>query len=271
MSGDLLSYAGKRVVVTGGASGVGAALVALLADLGAERITILDRKPPAGGAVYVETDLGDPASLEAALPAIGGRVDALFNNAGVAGTKPAPVVFAVNFLALRRLSERLLPRIPRGGAIVNTASMAGNGWPAHAAAIDELLAIGDWGAALAWVAGHPEVVTDPYAFSKECVQRHTLRSSRATIARGVRTNSVCPGPIETPLLAEYRTILPDGVIEWSVSQQGIDRIMTGADVAPVLAFLGSDAAAFVNGVNLAVDAGFSAALATGQVGPSDLG
>jgi NAD(P)-dependent dehydrogenase (short-subunit alcohol dehydrogenase family) len=265
MAGNPFRYDGKRVVVTGGSSGVGAALVALLEELGAERVSVLDRKPPAGRVAYLETDLGDPASVDAAAAAIDGRVDVLFNNAGVSARQPTPVVMAVNLLGLRRLSERLLPRVPRGGAIVNTASLAGNQWPLRAAAIDELLAIGDWDAALAWVAGHPEVVADPYAFSKECVQRHTLRASRATIARGVRTNSVCPGPIDTPLMAEFRATISDRVIDWSVSQQGIPRMMQGADVAPALAFLGSDAAAFVNGVNLPVDAGFSAALATGQV------
>jgi NAD(P)-dependent dehydrogenase (short-subunit alcohol dehydrogenase family) len=265
MAGSPFLYDGKRVVVTGGASGVGAALVALLSELGAQEITVLDRKPPSGSVAYVETDLGDPASIDAALSAIEAPVDALFNNAGVAATKPTPVVLAVNFLGLRRLSERLLPRIRSGGAIVNTASMAGNQWPARAAAIDELLAIPDWDAALGWIAAHPDVVSDPYAFSKECVQRYTLRSSRATIRRGVRTNSVCPGPIDTPLMAEFRATLSDQVIDWSVSQQGIDRMMTGADVAPALAFLGCDASAWVNGVNLPVDAGFGAALATGQV------
>ena len=265
MAGNPFRYDGKRVVVTGGASGVGAALVALLAELGAAKVTVLDRKPPSGPVAYLETDLGDPASLDAAAAAVEGRVDALFNNAGVSATQPTPVLMAVNLLAVRRLSERLLPRIPRGGAIVNTASLAGNQWPLRAAAIDELLAVEGWDAALAWVAAHPEVVADPYAFSKECVQRHTLRASRATIARGVRTNSACPGPIDTPLMAEFRATLSDRVIDWSVSQQGIDRMMKGSDVAPALAFLGSDAAAFVNGVNLPVDAGFAAALATGQV------
>jgi NAD(P)-dependent dehydrogenase (short-subunit alcohol dehydrogenase family) len=143
MAGTPFRYDGKRVVVTGGASGVGGALVALLAELGAAEITVLDRKPPSGRVAYRETDLGDPASIDAAVSAIDGRVDALFNNAGVAATKPTPVVIAVNYLGLRRLSERLLPRIPRGGAIVNTASMAGNQWLARVAAIDELLTIPD--------------------------------------------------------------------------------------------------------------------------------
>src|SRR5262245_30486550 len=144
MSGNPFRYDGKRVVVTGGASGLGAALVALLSDLGAARITVLDQKPPIGSVTYLETDLGDAASIDAAVSSIEGSVDALFNNAGVSAKKPTPVVLAVNFLGLRRLSERLLPRIPRGGAIVNTASLAGNQWPVRVAAIDELLGIPEW-------------------------------------------------------------------------------------------------------------------------------
>ncbi len=96
MAGDAFRYDGKRVVVTGGASGVGAALVALLSELGAARITVLDRKPPSGSVAYLETDLGDPGSIDAAASAIDGRVDALFNNAGVAATKPTPVVLDWN-------------------------------------------------------------------------------------------------------------------------------------------------------------------------------
>ena len=56
-------YAGKHVVVTGGASGVGAALVSLLTELGAARVTVVDRKPPTGGTAYVQADLADPASV----------------------------------------------------------------------------------------------------------------------------------------------------------------------------------------------------------------
>src|SRR5580658_2150587 len=124
-------YDGKRVVVTGGSSGVGAALVGVLGELGASSIVIVDRNEPDRGApgTFLQADLSDPGAV-AALPArIEGAVDVLFNNAGVAGTLPARTVMAVNVLALRRLSADLLGRIPPGGAIVNTASIAGGRWP----------------------------------------------------------------------------------------------------------------------------------------------
>jgi NAD(P)-dependent dehydrogenase (short-subunit alcohol dehydrogenase family) len=82
--------------------------------------------------------------------------------------------------------------------------------------------------------------------------------------RGVRTNSVCPGPIDTPLLPDFRKTTSDTIVDWNIREMN-GRAVAPREVATVLAFLGSPAAAYVNGVNLDIDAGFSAALATGQV------
>jgi NAD(P)-dependent dehydrogenase (short-subunit alcohol dehydrogenase family) len=259
------SYQDKRVVVTGGATGVGAALVDLLASLGAAHVTVVDVKEPGGPVdTFLPADLSDPAAVDAAVAAIAGPVDGLFNNAGVAATQPPRTVLSVNYLALRRLSSGLLDRIPPGGAIANTASIAGGRWPDRVAEITELLGVEGWDESLAWLDDHPELLGDPYSFSKECVQVHTMRSSRATWSHGVRTNSVCPAPIDTPLLPDFRATISDKLIDWTVDQCG-GRIATATDVARVLAFLGSDAAGYVNGVNLPVDAGFTAAMTTGQL------
>jgi NAD(P)-dependent dehydrogenase (short-subunit alcohol dehydrogenase family) len=258
-------YAGKRVVVTGAATGVGAALIELLAELEAEHVTVLDVKQPSGPCdVFLETDLSDPAALDASIAKIDGDVHALFNNAGVADTMPPRTVIAVNFLALRRLSDRLLERIPEGGAIVNTASTAGSQWQSHLDAINEVIDLEDWDKTLEWIDARLEDLGAlPYFFSKELVQVWTMRSSRPTIRRGVRTNSVCPSPIDTPLLVDFRATMTDKLIDWNVSETN-GRLVTPREVAMVLAFLGSDAAAYVNGVNMLVDAGFMAAMATGQ-------
>jgi NAD(P)-dependent dehydrogenase (short-subunit alcohol dehydrogenase family) len=259
-------YTGKRVVVTGAATGVGAGLLDVLAELDAAHVTVLDVKAPSGPHdAFLQTDLSDPAAVDAAVAAIEGGVDALFNNAGVADTMPPRTVIAVNYLALRRLSEALLDRIPEGGAIVNTASTAGGQWASHLEAITEVLDLDDWDKALAWVdANLAGLGVPPYFFSKELVQVYTMRSSRPTIRRGVRTNSVCPSPIDTPLLADFRRTMTDKLIDWNVSETN-GRLVTPREVATVLAFLGSEAAAYVNGVNLLVDAGFTAAMTTGQV------
>jgi NAD(P)-dependent dehydrogenase (short-subunit alcohol dehydrogenase family) len=260
------SYAGKRVVVTGAATGVGAALVEVLAELDVEHVTVLDVKPPTGPHDrYLEIDLSDEAAVDQAMQNITGPVHALFNNAGVADTSPPHTVIGVNYLALRRLSEGLLDRIPDGGAIVNTASTAGGQWATHLEQINTVLDLGSWNDVLDWTDAHlGELGVQPYFFSKELVQVWTLRSSRPTIRQGVRTNSVCPSPIDTPLLKDFRETMTDKIIDWNISETN-GRAVSAREVATVLAFLGSDAAVYVNGVNLLVDAGFTAAMTTGQV------
>lgn len=260
------SYEGKRVVVTGAATGVGAALLDLLAEIGAPEVTVIDVKECTGPhAKFIEANLADEAAVDAAIAQIGGTVDVLFNNAGVAATQPPRVVLAVNYLALRRLSEGLLDRIPAGGAIVNTASIAGGRWPEHLAQINELLDLTDWDAALDWVDANLEAVGgDSYSFSKEVVRVWGMRSSRATGARGVRTNSVCPAPIDTPLLVDFKATMGEHIIEWT-AKEATGALMTPREVAMPLAFLGSEAASYVNGHDLVADGGFNAAMTTGQV------
>ena len=258
------SYEGKRIVITGAFSGVGAATVELLRELGAAEITALDVQEPVGAIDrFIETDMGDAAAVDAAAASIDGPIDVLFNNAGIAANFAAPKVMAVNYQGVRRLSEGLLPRITQGGAIVNTASIAGGQWPGHLAEIQQLLALPDWDAQVQWIASHEELVGDGYAFSKECVQVYTMASARGTGQQRVRTNSVCPAPIDTPLMPHFKKTMGEKVIAWTVDQaSGV--MATPHDIALTLAFLGSEAARYVNGVNLIVDAGFTAALTTGQ-------
>ena len=262
MSG-IFSYKNKRIIITGAFSGIGKELVRILSDLGATDITALDIKEPKGPIHYIETDMGDPASVDSAISEIDGSVDLLFNNAGIAATRPAEEVMRVNFLGLRRLSEGLLPQIREGGSIINTASVAGNLWQSNLDKIMELFSIENWEDAVNWINTNADVVADGYFFSKQCVQCYTMYSSRPFIGRGVRINSVCPSPVDTPLLPDFRKTMTDAMIEWSINQ-GCGKIATAEDIASVLAFLGSNAASYINGVNLQVDGGFTATLTTGQ-------
>jgi NAD(P)-dependent dehydrogenase (short-subunit alcohol dehydrogenase family) len=258
------SYEGKRVVITGAYSGVGAALLELVHDLGADDITVVDLKEPAGPATrFVQADLSDESAVDTAIDAIDGPVHALFNNAGVAGTMPVRTVMAVNYLAVRRFTERLSERTPDGGAIAITASIAGAQWATHLAEIQELLAVDGWDASLDWIDAHTDLFADAYSLSKECMQVYTMTSAREAGSRGLRVNSVCPSPIETPLLPDFRETMSDKAIDWCIEQSG--RVAQPRDIALVLAFLGSDASGFVNGVNLNVDLGFSAGMAMGQL------
>ena len=125
------SYEGKRVIVTGAASGMGAATVAMLGDLGAE-VHALDVRPIEGPVARAyECDCGDPDAIDLTIGLIGGPVHALFNVAGVPQTQAPLKVLGVNFLGLRHVTETVLPLIPDGGAIAHVASLAGSGWQAH--------------------------------------------------------------------------------------------------------------------------------------------
>jgi NAD(P)-dependent dehydrogenase (short-subunit alcohol dehydrogenase family) len=263
------SYQGLRVVVTGAARGVGAALLELLAELDVAHVTAIDLNAPSGSHdAFLATDLSDEDAVRDAVTRIDGPVNVLFNNAGVADTQPPHTVLSVNYLALRTLSEGLLDRMPEGGAIVNTASTAGGLWRKRAKEINSLLDVDiadGWAAPLQWFETNlPTLGQTPYNFSKEVVEVHTLRSSRPTMRRGVRTNAVCPGPIDTPLLPEFRQTTSDKIVDWNIREMG-GRAVSPREVATTLAFLGSPAASYVNGVNLDIDGGFNAAMATGQL------
>ena len=267
MSG-VLSFAGKKVVVTGAYSGIGAALVGLLRQAGADQIVVLDIKEPEFQVdQFIETDMGNPVSIDSAVAEIGADerpVDVLFNNAGVAATLPADTVMRVNILGLKRLTRALMPKMQAGGAIVNTASIAGNRWPEHLVQINGLLAIDSWDEGAAWVADNQEVVADGYFFSKECVQVFTMQTAKEATSHGLRINSVCPSPVDTPLLPAFRETMTDQAIDWAIDA-GAGRVATPEDQAQALLFLGSDLASYINGVNLLVDGGFTAAMQMGQV------
>jgi len=266
----IIDYENKTVVVTGAATGVGAALVDRLRAAHAERIIALDIKPCSGPIdQFILADLSDPFAIDDAIRRLPESIDVLFNNAGVAATVPLPVVIGVNVLAPRRLIAGLHQRMPPGSAIVNTASTAGGGFMERMAQIVELLAIDDWSESLEWVGAHPEFTQNVYGFSKECAQVLTLLQSAPLAKRGIRINSVCPGLIDTPLIADFQTSMGAPILDWMTSQSGGRKGAPG-EIADALAFLGSDAASYINGTNLLIDNGFSAAITTNQIDYSSM-
>src|SRR3984957_9030293 len=264
----LMSYQGKHIVVTGGARGIGDALLFRLAEMGSRSVIVLDLEPPAGPHTeFIRTDLADPGAIEGAVHRIDRGIDVLFNNAGVSGADSRETVFAVNFLAMRLLCESLAPRMPPGSAIVNTASTAGSQWRAHLPALSELMELTEWSMAADWFAAHQEFGTDAYGFTKEAMIVYTMWKSHRLAPGRIRVNAVTPGPVDTPLLPSFRATMGDDLIDWSISQ-GDGQVVRADDVACVLRFLGSDAARSISGAIVPVDRGFMAAMETNQL---DLG
>jgi|SRR5579863_3634907 len=267
MSG--MDFTGKRVVVTGGASGVGAALLDVLAELGGPRVTVLDLRAPAGPhGKFIETNLGDEAALEAAIAQIEGPVDVLFNNAGVADTSPRDTVIAVNLLAPLRLTQALAPLMSEGGAVVNTGSIAGLNWSKRLDAIQELLTLDGRKEMIDWFAGR-DLGLDCYSFTKEVLQVWTMREAQPLRQRGIRINTVCPTPIDTPLVGDFRKTVGAAGMDFTIAHSG-GRMVSAREVASVLAFLGSPAAAFVSGQAIDIDYGFRGAIITGRLDTSSV-
>ena len=260
-------YTGRIVLVTGAATGMGAETAALLVEAGAEvhALDIAEVTGPVAGSQRV--DLGDSTSIDGVLDALPERINAVMNCAGIpGGTRfDAHTVMRVNFLGLRHLTEAIFDRIPSGGSVTSIASLAGGGWTNHVAELTELLATGDFRAAEAWLDGRDDLIGDGYGFSKECVQYWTMWRSVTAIKSGVRINSICPGVTDTAIMADFRQAMGDNAIEMT-AEAGIGRLATADEMAPAMAFLGSEgAASYVNGVNLDIDGGFMAAMTTGQV------
>lgn len=257
-------FSSKHVVVTGGATGVGAGLLDVLAELGAPQVTVLDIREPSGPhTTFIETNLANRDAIDAAAARIEGPIAALFNNAGVADTSQREIVMAVNVLAPIHLTEALLPKISEGGAVVTTASIAGMSWQQRAAEHLELLALDGWDAKAKWLDGR-ELGTQPYSFSKESMQVWTMREASRLRSHGIRINSVCPAPIDTPLVKDFFETMGDDAMNFSIEHAG-GRMVTGREVAVLLAFLASPAASFVSGQNVDIDNGFHASLVTGTL------
>jgi len=261
---DILGYQNKRVVVSGCYSGMGEATARMLIDLGAEVHGVDYKDSTLPLASFTNVDLRDAASIEAAAAKIGGKVDALFNCAGLPPQSFAALdVMKVNFLGTRHLTEQLLPFMSEGSAIASIASTGGLGWSRRVPTTMQLLQTQGFEGGLKWVEENPDVVNEGYAFSKEAVIVWTMLTGASLIKKGIRINCTLPGPTQTPMMASFESNTPGSVLD--AAMQPINRRSTPEEQAGPLVYLNSDAASYVNGVVFPADGGFMGALATGQI------
>lgn len=249
------------VVVTGAASGIGAATVSALRRRGTEVIGV-DRTAADG---ILGCDLSDPAAITALADRLPERIGALANVAGVPGTADPATVLRVNVLAPKLLSRALLPRLADGAVIVNVASVAAMRNTADADALESLVAADTPADVAAWLTEHPVAGPAAYDTSKRVLVDWTTRLAAALLGSGVRALSVSPGPVETPILDDFTTSMGQDSMDRSVATVG--RHGRPDEIAAVVAFALSPEARWLNGIDIPVEGGLWAARAAAKHPP----
>ena len=248
---DAFRYDGKRALVVGGATGMGAAVAELAQDAGAE-VVVMDRAPVTlAGVKKIELDLSEKASIDAAVDECGGPVHALFSCAGVADGTPG--IERINFIGHRRMIDRMLAAgmLPRGSAIGLISSAAGLGWQANLDALKEYLEITDFDEAARWAQDNNRA---DYMWSKLAINAYVAREAFGFLQQGIRINAILPGPTNTPL-AQANADMWLGFGADYREAAGIEA-STPLEQAYPLLFLCSDAATGINGVTIVTDAGY---------------
>jgi meso-butanediol dehydrogenase/(S,S)-butanediol dehydrogenase/diacetyl reductase len=242
-----MRFDGKVAVVTGAATGMGAATAKLFAAEGAQ-LVLGDINENAGraladelGGLFVACDVGVKSDVEKLISAAvdrHGRIDILFNNAGIGhyGKTPATSaeawerVIAVDLNATFYACHAAIPHMPKpGGTIINNASISGLG--------------GDHG-------------MSAYNAAKGALVNYTRSLAVDHAAEGIRVNAICPGYIETPLAAAIAA-MPKLQQAW-VAAIPMRRPGRADEIAKVVAFLASDEASYITGVALPIDGGVTA-------------
>ena len=252
---ELWRYDGRRAVVTGCASGIGAHVVRQLTELGADVVGLDKHAPNTDIAEFHALDLTDPSSIDRAVASIGRDVDALFNIAGVSSGIGDPLlVVTINFLGLRQVTEALLEQMPAGSSIVSVSSLAAAAYREHQQVVGGLLNTRTMPEGIQWCHRHPDALADGgYRLSKEAIILYTMRNTAALGARGIRINCTGPGVTETPILDQLRTAYGQQYLD--DIPQPLGRVADPAEQAAVLVFLNSQAANYISGQVLWVDGG----------------
>lgn len=272
---DLLGYQGKRVVITGAASGMAQEAARLLVELGAEVYALDIKEINVPVKQYINTNLMEKDSINAAVKKIPSDIYALFNCAGLPGPPWSNLeVTLVNFVGHRHLTESLLPKINDGGAIAFISSIAAIAWRRRLDTINKLLATTSFDEACTWLEANNEVNTD-YRFSKQCICAYVKTRAMDLAKKNIRINCILPGPTDTPMLPRFiedadipglsRNEAADRIRRFTESTRGLcGRYATAEEQAEPLVFLNSNMARFISGVEICIDFGLVASVEVGQ-------
>lgn len=249
---------GKKIVVTGCASGIGAETTKVLQAQGAHVLGV-DINETKNADSFFQADLSDQNSIDDLIAALPKGIDGLANIAGVPPTMPADLVVTVNLVAVKYLTNNLITKLSDGASIVNLASLAGFGWANAVPQIKDSYDV-DFDDVSAFVKKYDLENAEAgrsYFLAKEALVVWTFLNRWTWRDRGIRMNAVSPGPVDTPILKDFIETLGHRAEE---DMDVMDRPGKPQDIAPVVAFLLSDATTWFRGANLTCDGGMSSHL-----------
>lgn len=268
---DYFGFQGKKVVITGAASGMGHAATEMLLDLGAEVYTMDVREVDLPVKKQIVVDLLDLNSINAAIEQLPEEINTLISCAGIPGTTymggrftEADVV-TVNFLAPRHLIDTLYKRMPEGSAIGVISSGSGMSWAENTEILAPLLETPDFESGRAWLddPDNDTPITEDHAgyhFSKEAIIFYCKARSADFSYKGIRLNVISPGSTNTGMKDDFVKL--SGQEAFDSLFMGNGRAAEPREMGEPLVFLCSDMASYISGVNLAVDYSFEAYTST---------
>ncbi len=253
-------HKGKTYIVTGVASGIGAETCRVLKSLGAKVIGV-DRTRTDNADEFYQADLTQPDSIADLIESLPTGANGIANIAGVPPTAPADLLMKVNLIGLRDFTNGMVANLADGASIVNLASLAGFGWPEAMAQVQGALALEFTSDIAGFCAEHGlDEGGRSYFLSKEALIVWTMQNRWTWRDRGIRMNSVSPGPVDTPILKDFLETLGERAEE---DMKVMDRPGLPTDIAPVVSFLLSDGSGWIRGTNIATDGGMSSHILSG--------
>lgn len=241
----------KTILVTGAASGIGKETAAQLKKHGAKVIGA-DINDAADVDTFIKVDLSSKSSIDELVRKLPKGINGLANIAGVSSSAPAELILKINLVGLKYLTEQVIDKLADGAAIVNLSSLAGNNWEAEVPLIKKVLTISFDDVPAFAKENNIDNGNRAYAFSKEALILWTMANRWEWTSRGIRMNTVSPGPVETPILKDFRETLGD---RFDQDSKLVERLGTPTDIAPVVVFMISDDSKWIRGANIPVDGG----------------